>query len=170
MLCDGNLGGALYSSLVSYVFVVSSNTWSDLVNINTSDNRNICPLPLLFLDGYCLLQLSAQPSFQSELVSSVANAPDWWVIFFVVQLHRNLHTWLQFMLLMTMSWPPWLFGWYLIPPHCFSGFRQYPIRKMPSYPDYWLGFTEVLCINITCQYHVTCMVRDYHILVWSHTI
>ena len=100
----------------------------------------------------------------------VVDAPFLLVLLFVVRLHGHLHTLLRFLLLLTTSLPLWFFGRCLIPSHCFSGFHHSPIRKMPSYLDSCLGFAEVRCINMTCKYQVTCMVRDYYILVWCHII
>ena len=94
-----------------------------------------------------LLQLSVQPSFWSALVSLVADASFLWAVFFVVRLHGHLHTFRRFLILLTMSLPLLLFGWFLTPPHCFSGFRHSPIRKNVLLPGL------LPCVQWGTMYH-----------------
>ena len=66
---------------------------------------------------------------------------------FVVRLHGHLHTFRRFLILLTMSLPLLLFGWFLTPPHCFSGFRHSPIRKNVLLPGL------LPCVQWGTMYH-----------------
>ena len=85
-LCDGTLGDFLLIGQLSSVSPVSSNTWSALGGIDTSESGNTCTSHLLFLSGYCLLQLIFQMSCWYALVSLVVDAIFPWVILFLVIL------------------------------------------------------------------------------------